>query len=172
MKDTHLPRTRMSDAEVRAMTKRSKERSDARRAPLGVGSKLAGGLAVGAAVGTLLILGGRVGGTSHKGSAAPEGAPGNVPAATINYLEDQPTERATIPEGGGVDNAAYAVDDGKVHDGVRRGTYTETDDIHAGIKAILDAQVKQDTGGTVPQIGEELQVPIVPPANSVPPDAR
>jgi len=115
----------------------------------------AGVLTVGAVKATL----GFEGGGDSKSSGS-----GNVPAATMDYLRSLPTQTAEIPAGGGVDDAAYAVDP---------ETFTETPDIHAGVRDIINAQVPKTADGTPsPQANEKVNVPVLPDVNSIPPDAR
>lgn len=109
------------------------------------------------------FLGGRATGIIGGGSAAPEGKFGDVPEATIQYLESLPTQPGTIPEGGGADNAAYQVDP---------TTYDDSTNIHDGIRAIINAQVPHNQGTPIPQAGERVNVPVVPELGSVPSDAR
>lgn len=91
-----------------------------------------------------------------------------VPDATMDYLKSLPTERTEIPEGGGIDDAAYAVDP---------NTFDESSDIREGVEGVIsdelrsELKVPSDENFVVPA-GAKVDVPVVPPLDQVPPEAR
>jgi hypothetical protein len=158
--------SQLPPAAIEDMVAESRARSDARRNRTpNARARIAGYLALGAAVGTLGILGLRSAGSSNPGSAVPpEGTRDNVPEATMDYLESRPTREAVVPAGGGLDDPAYAVDGARLN---------QSADIRAGIEAILADQVPHTQSGVpVPQAGETVDVPVIPNADQIPPEAR
>ena len=87
-----------------------------------------------------------------------------VPDATINYLKSLPTQRTEIPEDGGIDDAAYEVDP---------DTFDESANIRAGVEEVITDELSPPGDGNfIVPAHAGVDVPIVPPLNQVPPDAR
>lgn len=87
-----------------------------------------------------------------------------VPSATMDYLKSLPTERTEIPEGGGIDDAAYAVDP---------STFDESPDIRQGVEEIIADEVgPPGNGNFIVPAHAQVDVPVVPPLDQVPPEAR
>jgi hypothetical protein len=90
-----------------------------------------------------------------------------IPEATLKYLKTLPTQETEIPEGGGIDDAAYAVDP---------ETFDGSADIREGVEEIITEQLRPE--GVDPQANfvvpahAHVDVPVVPPIDQVPPDAR
>ena len=157
----------LSPAAIEHMVAESRARSEARRAHTpNAKARVAGYLALGAAVGTLGLLGLRSANGGNSGSAAPEGASGNIPEATRDYLKSLPTQRTEIPVGGGIDDAAYAVDP---------ETFDESAHIRAGVEEVISDELRPpgigDANFVIPAHAK-VDVPVVPPLDSVPPNAR
>lgn len=155
----------LTESEIRAKTSESIARSKEKRERWNPNAVKLAMFAGAALVGTTIALAtGMRGNNNTAPSAAPDGRQGAVPEATMDYLKSLPTQEATVPVGGGIDNAAYQVDP---------HTFTESADIHAGVQEILNSQVPHTEAGVpVPQAGQELDVPVVPPIESIPPEAR
>lgn len=89
-----------------------------------------------------------------------------VPKATMDYLKSLPTQRTEIPVGGGVDDAAYAVDP---------ETFDESSDIRDGVEMIIADEVRPPgvgDGNFIVPAHAKVDVPVVPPIDQVPPSAR
>jgi hypothetical protein len=87
-----------------------------------------------------------------------------VPGATMDYLKSLPTARTEIPEGGGIDDAAYAVDP---------ETFDESPDIRSGVEEIIADEVSPPGDGNfIVPAHAKVDVPVVPPLDQVPPEAR
>lgn len=116
----------------------------------------AGVLAVGAVKVALGIGGGESGVRTVGGN-------GDVPAATLNYLRSLPTQTTEIPEGGGIDDAAYQVDP---------TTFDESNNIRAGVEEVIADEIHPGDANFVVPAGAKVDVPVVPPLSQVPPSAR
>jgi hypothetical protein len=96
------------------------------------------------------------------------GGNGEVPTATLDYLRSLPTESTEIPEGGGIDDAAYEVDP---------DTFDGSANIRAGVEEVIGDELRQelnvpaDENFIVPAHAE-VDVPVVPPIEQVPTDAQ
>ena len=156
----------LTPGQIRRMTRDSVDRSQERRAKaMRPGARFAAWLSISAAVSTLGILGLRANSGNSGSAASPEGSQDNVPAATIDYLKTRPTVEVTLGQGEGLDAAAYAANPDTFD--------ATTPDIREGVTQILEHEVATTApAGDMPQAGEAVSVPVVPPTESVPPDAR
>lgn len=124
-------------------------------------SRLVAAGAVAAFIGILGVTGHLGKGGGKSGQAYDPNRPGDVPASTLNYLENLQPREYTVQPGDGVDTVALAVDQGR---------YNMSQHIHDGIRRIITNQTPNHDGTLVE--GQDVTVPFIPPGTQPPAAAK